>query len=464
MREQRRREQRKRPTAKSPRTPRIYCRSGVREQRRREQRKRPTAKPPRTPKTYCRSGVREQRRREQRKRPTAKSPRTPKTYCWSGVVAARGDSRHCGTVGGFTGRAEDRKGFSKRRHGRPVERFGSARWTETPSRSTAREPWSGLGPPDGPKRRHGRPWSGLGPPDGPKRRHGRPRANRGAVSVRQMDRNAVTVDRARTVERFGSARWTETPSRSTAREPWSGLGPPDGPKRRHGRPRANRGAVWVRREAAPHSTRSSSLRGRRLTSRMRLRTRTASGVTSTNSSLSSAASTRRLGYGAARELDGMAHHAMTTPSQPCALLLASLAPWRFIPIGMRRTRSGVVTVRVDIRHRGTLGTCRARRGGGPGSDHAGPTLCSPLGVLGALAVHSDRDAPRGVGRLGETAAIAARLRRAGLAWPRARRGGPGRDHAGPTLCSPLGVLGALAVHSDRDAPRDLRSGRGGWLT
>ena len=169
---------------------------------------------------------------------------------------------------------------------RTVERFGSARWTETPSRSTAREPWSGLGPPDGPKRPHGRRartvkrfgsarWT-----ETPSRS---PRANRGAVWVRQMDRNALTVARARTVERFGSARWTETPSRSTverfgsarwtetpsrspranrgavwvrqmdrnaltvaAREPWSGLGPPDGPKRPHRRPRANRGAVWVR--------------------------------------------------------------------------------------------------------------------------------------------------------------------------------------------------------------------------
>ena len=129
---------------------------------------------------------------------------------------------------------------------RTVERFGSARWTEAGSRSIAGEPWSTLGPPDGPKRGHGRPWSTLGPPDGPKRGHGRSRANRGALWVRQTDRNGVTVARRRTVEHFGSARWTEAGSRSPAREPWSTLGPPDGPKRGHGRPRANRGALWVR--------------------------------------------------------------------------------------------------------------------------------------------------------------------------------------------------------------------------
>ena len=78
-----------------------------------------------------------------------------------------------------------------------VEHFGSARRTEARSRSTAREPWSALGPRDGPKRGHGRgePWSALGPRDGPKRGHGPPRVNRGALWVRETDRNAVTVDR-----------------------------------------------------------------------------------------------------------------------------------------------------------------------------------------------------------------------------------------------------------------------------
>ena len=144
---------------------------------------------------------------------TAKPPRTPRTprrACgWSGVVTPRGVATPSQPTSRLRGGcclaapqalAAWRLPFS--------ETFGSARWTETASRSTAREPWSAL--------------------------------------VRQMDRNGVTVDRARTVERFGSARWTETASRSTAREPWSALGPPDGPKRRHGRPRANRGALWVR--------------------------------------------------------------------------------------------------------------------------------------------------------------------------------------------------------------------------